>query len=77
MVRALAREIGAAEDPADLDGYFAHWLCALERVCVDKGMLDPADIRRRQEEWRRAYLRTPHGEPVELTPGQRAQPQGR
>ena len=48
-----------------LDHYYEHWLRALERLCAAKGMVDPAEIRTRQEEWRRAYLDTPHGGPVE------------
>jgi nitrile hydratase accessory protein len=65
---ALGREIQAAVgDPAQVDGYFQHWLRALERICAEQGMVDPAEMRMRQEEWRRAYLETPHGEPVELT----------
>jgi nitrile hydratase accessory protein len=66
---ALGHEIQAAAqgDPAQAEGYFQHWLDALERLCADKGLVDPADIRIRQEEWRRAYLDTPHGEPVALT----------
>jgi hypothetical protein len=56
-----------AGDPAQAEGYFQHWLDALERICADKGLVDPADMRMRQEEWRRAYLDTPHGEPVALT----------
>ena len=64
---ALGREIQAARgEPAPLDGYFEHWLRVLERICADKGMVDPAEVRNRQEAWRRAYLDTPHGEPVEL-----------
>jgi nitrile hydratase accessory protein len=65
---ALGREIHAtAGDPAQVESYFQHWLAALERICADKGMVGPAEMRIRQEEWRRAYLDTPHGEPVELT----------
>ena len=64
---ALAREIrSAAGDPARADAYFQHWLRALERVCAEKGMIEPSEIRRRQEQWRRAYLATPHGQPVQL-----------
>jgi nitrile hydratase accessory protein len=74
---ALAQEIRAADDPTEVDGYFRHWLRALERMCVEKGMLDPANIRRRQEEWRRAYLETPHGEPVELSAAYHDQPGSR
>jgi nitrile hydratase accessory protein len=71
---ALAQEIRAAEHATEVDGYYAHWLHALERLCIEKGMLDPGEIRRRQEEWRRAYLRTPHGEPVELRAAHRSEP---
>jgi nitrile hydratase accessory protein len=64
---ALGREIqAAAADPARADTYFQHWLRALERMCAEKGMIEPAEINRRQEQWRRAYLATPHGQPVQL-----------
>jgi nitrile hydratase accessory protein len=70
---ALGREIqAAAGDPARRDGYFERWLCALERICSEKGMVDPGEIRSRQEAWRRAYLATPHGEPVQLAGDQLA-----
>jgi nitrile hydratase accessory protein len=69
---ALAREIeAAAGDPAQVDHYFRDWLRAFERICAEKGMVDPAEIRSRQEEWRRAYLATPHGAPVELSAARR------
>jgi nitrile hydratase accessory protein len=72
---ALGREIqAAAGDPAQADAYFRHWLRALERLCAEKGMVDPAEIRRRLEAWRRAYLDTPHGAPVELTAAHEDQP---
>jgi nitrile hydratase accessory protein len=67
---ALGQEIQAAVgDAAQVDRYFEHWLRALERICAEKGMVDPTEIRARQEAWRRAYLDTPHGEPVELAMG--------
>lgn len=65
---ALGHEIQAAgREPAESDAYFYHWLEALERLCREKGLVDAAAVRRRRDEWRRAYLNTPHGEPVELT----------
>jgi nitrile hydratase accessory protein len=65
---ALGREIEAADSGAgEVDRYFEHWLRTLERICAEKGMVDPAEIRTRQAAWRRAYLDTPHGEPVELS----------
>jgi nitrile hydratase accessory protein len=66
----LSQEIKAAQargDP-DLGGtYYRHWLNALERICVDKGLVEGEDVQRRTEAWRRAYLCTPHGQPVSLS----------
>lgn len=66
---ALGREIEAAAQRGPEEGaaYFERWLDALERLCREKGLLDAAEIDRRRDQWRRAYLSTPHGEPVELT----------
>ena len=64
----LGREIQAAAErgPEEQAAYFHRWLDALERLCRDKGLVDPAEISRRAEEWRLAHLNTPHGQPVEL-----------
>ena len=66
---ALGAEIKAAQargDP-DLGGtYYRHWLNALERLCAAKGLAPEDDVLQRTEEWRRAYLDTPHGKPVVL-----------
>ena len=66
---ALGGEIEAAAQRGPEEGaaYFHRWLDALEQLCREKGLLDAAEISRRQEEWRRAYLNTRHGQPVELT----------
>jgi nitrile hydratase accessory protein len=69
---ALGREIRAGADAAEVDDYFKDWLRALERVCAEKGMVDAAEIDSRHEAWRRAYLDTPHGEPVELAAAPRS-----
>ncbi len=68
-VAALTREIQAARQrgAADLgDTYYQHWLRALESVCAEKGLAAAAEVQTRQEQWRQAYLHTPHGQPVEL-----------
>jgi nitrile hydratase accessory protein len=65
----LSREIKAAQSQGDPDRgltYYQHWLNALERVCAQKGLVASADMHQRKEEWRHAYLHTPHGKPVEL-----------
>ena len=65
----LADELqtAATQDEAD-DGtrYYHHWLAALERLVMRKGLCDAAALLARKEAWARAYQRTPHGKPVEL-----------
>ena len=46
--------------------YYRQWLAALETMVGLKGAASTAEISERQETWRRAYLNTPHGHPVEL-----------
>ena len=69
---ALSREIQAAQERGDPDlgrSYYHHWLSALERICADKGLVNAPAMYRRKEQWRRAYLLTPHGQPIELSAG--------
>lgn len=69
---ALAEAIVAhqrAGDPDLGDTYYEHCLAALEALCEAKGLTSPDDIGERAEQWRRAYLNTPHGQPVELGAG--------
>ena len=66
---ALADELKAAEnrgEPDDGTHYYEHWLAALERLVVEKGLTDREAMRERKEAWTEAYLHTPHGRPVEL-----------
>lgn len=68
---ALSEEIRAAQRDGDRDlgdTYYRHWLRALERLCRERGLVSQAEASDRRAEWRRAYLDTPHGEPVELAP---------
>jgi nitrile hydratase accessory protein len=68
-VRVLAAEIAAApQQPGENPdaAYHRQFLSALERIVAALGLADPDDQQRRKEEWRRAYLNTPHGHAVEL-----------
>jgi nitrile hydratase accessory protein len=67
---AAAQQAG---DPDLGDTYYEHWVTAIESLCAEKDLLTPGEVDRRTEEWRQAFLRTPHGEPVELPrqPGHR------
>jgi nitrile hydratase accessory protein len=66
---ALADELKAAEnrgEPDDGMRYYVHWLAALERLVVEKGLTDREAMRERKDAWTEAYRHTPHGQPVEL-----------
>ena len=68
-VEIFSREVKAARERGDPDlgdTYYQHWLNALERICAANGLVGEEDRRRRKAAWRRAYLNTPHGRPIEL-----------
>jgi nitrile hydratase accessory protein len=76
---ALADELKAAEnrgEPDDGTQYYEHWLAALERLVVEKGLTDREAMRERKEAWTEAYLHTPHGKPVELNGSDREHKHG-
>ncbi|MEQ8503724.1 MAG: nitrile hydratase accessory protein [Rhodospirillales bacterium] len=56
----------AAGDPDTGETYYRHWLAALERLCAEKGLALSDEVAARADEWRDAYLATPHGEAVSL-----------
>ena len=73
---ALADELRAAVDRGDPDDgshYYHHWLAALERLVTAKGLTDRTALETRKEAWAEAYRHTPHGRPVELGPGIKAE----
>jgi nitrile hydratase accessory protein len=61
-IKAHPQQPGEEADAA----YYRQWLAALEMIVGLKGAASTAEISERQETWRRAYLNTPHGQPVEL-----------
>lgn len=68
-VRIFSDEIKAVPASASEsagDAYYRQWAVALEKMVASCGLATNAEIRRRTEEWRQAYLNTPHGHPVEL-----------
>jgi len=67
----LGREIKDAQakgDPDTGNTYYRHWLAAIERIVREKGLTDEATLAHYREAWDRAADRTPHGEPIVLTP---------
>jgi nitrile hydratase accessory protein len=66
----LADELRAAANRGESDDgsrYYHHWLAALERLVLSKGLTDLMTLQMRKGEWADAYRHTPHGKPVELT----------
>ena len=66
---ALAEEIKEAKDQGQPDfgnTYYQFWLSALETILLEKNILKKSDLKSMMEQWRRAYLSTPHGIPVKL-----------
>lgn len=69
-VDAFSAEIAAHPARADETAeaaYYRQWLRTLEKLAAIKGAASAAEIDERAEQWRRAYLNTPHGRAVELT----------
>ena len=58
----------AAGDPDTGETYYRHWLNALERLVAEKRVTDAAGLARYRDAWDHAAHRTPHGQPIELTP---------
>lgn len=71
---ALGAELRRAADrgePDDQTTYYAAALSALEGLIAADGRVTTDGLAARIEQWRRAYLNTPHGQPVELSAGSR------
>ncbi len=65
----LSAEIAAAKrsgDPDLGDRYYEHWLRALEKLVIDKGLGSEAALAGLRRDWTEATIQTPHGQPVEL-----------
>lgn len=68
LAQAIARA-QAAGDPDTGEGYYRHWLDALETLLAEKGVAGADELHRLEHAWARAAARTPHGAPIELQPG--------
>ena len=69
---ALGAQIARARAGGDADlgdTYYRHWLAALESLVASKGATSATELERYRDAWDRAADRTPHGQPIELRPG--------
>jgi nitrile hydratase accessory protein len=65
----LAEEIKAAQAAGDPDlgtTYYRHWLNALERLVVAKGVASAQALHETAHAWEDAARATPHGQPIVL-----------
>jgi len=62
------RRAQAAGDPDTGETYYHHWLATLERLVAEKGVATREMLARYHDAWDHAADRTPHGQPIELTP---------
>ena len=51
--------------------YYGAVLAALEDLLYKGGAVEPGHVAGLQEQWKRAYLNTPHGSAVELSAGEK------
>ncbi len=56
----VSRELDGGED------YYNAWIETLETVLIDAQLTETSAISQMIENWREAYLSTPHGQPVKL-----------
>ncbi len=56
----------AAGDPDLGDTYYRHWLAALERLLVEKGVTGNGMLKILRSAWDDQARQTPHGQPIEL-----------
>lgn len=68
---ALAKQIKRAQAEGDADTgetYYRHWLATLEQLVTAKHVAPMDELHRYRDAWDHAADRTPHGQPIELTP---------
>ena len=63
---ASSRAAREAGNPDLGDTYYEHWPVAFDKRTYAKGLLASAETEQRKQDWRRAYLNTPNGKPIEL-----------
>ena len=67
---AELRRASAEGQPDNQNTYYTAALAALEGLIAADGRVTADGLSARAEQWRRAYLNTPHGQPVEFSAGE-------
>ena len=69
---ALGNELAVARqsnEPDTAETYYRCVLRAIEHLLEQKISITRKELNLREDEWRSAYMRTPHGQPVVLSSG--------
>ena len=56
--------------PDSTETYYCAVVAALEKLLAQSGTANKDEINSRRDQWKRAYLNTPHGQPVDLSAGE-------
>ena len=67
---AKHRQVLADGAPDNAQTYYEAVVLAVEALICDSGELSAERLDERAQTWRRAYLNTPHGQPVHLSAGE-------
>ncbi|WP_299925841.1 nitrile hydratase accessory protein [uncultured Pelagimonas sp.] len=67
---AVLAENGLAKELDGGDDYFLAWVTALEHICAAKSVAEMEALSALKSSWERAYLSTPHGDPVRVETGE-------
>lgn len=68
-VECFSAEITTQPQRPDEDAnaaYYRQWLAALERMLCERGLTSDLEVAETTEHWRRSYLHTEHGRPVQF-----------
>ena len=71
LAAAIQRAEGAAA-PGDGERYYHHWLDALESLVLARGLARSDTLHALENAWVAAAERTPHGQPIVLSPAETA-----
>ena len=66
---AALQEAGLARELNGGDDYFEIWLATIEAMMTAEGHVTATEVEHVKQGWERAYLATPHGQPVQLPEG--------
>lgn len=69
---ATLRTAALTGAPDSTETYYCAVVAALEHLLAQSGTANRDEVNARRDQWERAYLNTPHGQPVKLSAGEDA-----